>query len=384
MGKRHSERFFKNLERFGKRCLISLARWVFRLPTPSVLDTTKCHRILVVRQDNRLGNLVLIEPFLRALRGGLPQAHVALVVAEKFAELYLPGVLVDEVIVFPHSRLAQNPLRLLAWLRAFRRRRWDLAIDSAHPRTVSATNLLLVACSAARWRLGFTRDGSERFFNLTVPAPSPGSYIEEQLLLLRPLGIEASISRPRLGLPAGHEILARKFRQALGLGECESVCGVWIGGRYDKRRDLSEFVRLYRHFEDEQPRRFFPVLLSGPDEEVTIERGVRHYRFTGPIWELAAALKTLAWFLSMDSGPRHLAAALDVPSIGLFRGGAQAEYGHADGRNHFDFSVDHEPDLFSKVLLAVEIIHEKKTSESPNRISTAQNAEVEKDLKLAQ
>jgi ADP-heptose:LPS heptosyltransferase len=369
-GMRTTQRFFKDIERLGKRCLISLARVVFRSPDEQAFDATQCHCILVVRQDNRLGNLVLIEPFLRALRRGFPQAKLTLICGEAFSELYAPGILVDEVIVFPHMRFAKNPLRFPPWLRSLRRRLWDLAIDSAHPRTISTTNLLLVTCSGARWRLGFAREGSERFLNLTVRAPSPASYVEEQFLLLQPLGIESEVSPPHFSLPPGHEILSRQFRRELNLREDERICGLWIGGRYDKRWDLREFISLYRHFEEERPRQFCPVLLFGPDEDLKIPPEIRHHRFTGPIWELAAALKTLSWFLSTDSGPRHLAVALGIPSIGLFRYGAHTEYGHADEKNHFDFSVDHEPDISSKVLSAVKMFQSLKIQDNPAQVSS--------------
>ena len=348
----------KSIERFGKEGFLSIARWGLRPPAVDGFQLDECKNILVVRQDNRLGNLVLIEPLLRDLKERLPKARITLLVGEVFSELYRPGSVVDEVIVFPQVKMARNPLRLLPWIRKLRQRRWDIAIDSAHPRSISTTNLLIAGASGARVRLGFAREGSERLLNKTVPAPKPCSYIKEQLLLLQPLGIEPPVSSSCFNLPPGYEFLASQFRQALQVSEDEKLCGFWVGGRYDKRLAMKDFLNFYRKFEEENPKRFTPVLLSGPDEEQVIEPGIRHYRFTGPIWELGACLKTLCWFLSMDSGPRHFAVALGVPSIGLFRGGAQMEYGHADGRKHFDFSIDQEHNLFSAVLSAVDKVSE--------------------------
>lgn len=337
---------------------MSIARLGLRPPNLDGLQPDECREILVVRQDNRLGNLVLIEPLLRALRERLPKARITLLVGEGFSELYRPGSVVDEVIVLPQTKMARNPLRFIPWIRKLRQRRWDIAIDSAHPRSISTTNLLIAGASGARVRLGFAREGSERLLNVTIPAPKPRSYIEEQLLLLQPLGIQAPLSSPCFNLPPGHEFIAAQFRQALQVSAEEKLCGFWVGGRYDKRLAMKDFLKFYREFDNEKPRRFSPVLLSGPDEEQITEPGIRHYRFTGPIWELGACLKTLGWFLSMDSGPRHFAVALGVPSIGIFRGGAQMEYGHADGRKHFDFSIDVESNLFSAVLSAVNKISE--------------------------
>jgi ADP-heptose:LPS heptosyltransferase len=353
-------RSVKDIERFGKELILAIGRWSFRPSVGTAFDPTQCRRILIVRQDNRLGNLILIEPLLRSLRQGFPSAHLALVVGEAFSELYLPGTIVDEVIVFPQSRLARNPALLIPWLRRLRAARWDLAIDSAHPRTISTTNLLLVSASGARWRCGFARDGTRRSLNVTIPPPHPGPYVAEQLLLLKPLGAPPVISSPHFDLPPGWETIARRFRRALDVDEQTPLCGFWIGGRYDKRWDLPEFMRFYQRLDQETPQRFLPVLLSGPSENVAVDPSFRHYHFTGPIWELAACLKTLAWLLSADSGPRHLAVALGVPSIGLFRGGAHVEYGHADGKHHFDFSIDHEPNLHSELLSAVDTIWQER------------------------
>jgi len=358
-------RFVKDIERFGKEIILAIGRWSFRPSVGTAFNTTQCRRILVVRQDNRLGNLILIEPLLRSLRQGFPSAHLALVVGEAFSELYLPGTIVDEIVVFPQSRLARNPARLIPWLRRLRAGRWDLAIDSAHPRTISTTNLLLVSASGARWRCGFARDGTTQSLNLTVPPPNPGPYAEEQLLLLKPLGVPPGAASPRLHLPPGWEAVAAQFRRRLRVNEGALLCGLWIGGRYDKRWDLRELQRFYERLDEEKPARFLPVLLSGPSENVAVDSRFRHYRFTGPIWELAASLRTLAWLLSADSGPRHLAVALGVPSIGLFRGGAHAEYGHDDGKRHFDFSIDHEPNLPSALLSAVDTIWQRENRRNP-------------------
>ena len=67
-------------------------------------------------------------------------------------------------------------------------------------------------------------------------------------------------------------------------------------------------------------------------------------RFDGPIQELWSFLNRCSVVISGDTGPLHLAAALGVPTLALFRVDNIWEYGHDDGKFHRALLVaDNDP-----------------------------------------
>src|SRR5699024_5966673 len=130
---------------------------------PLALDT---NRILVVRLNKRLGNILFLTPLLRALHAGLPQASIDVLIRDaKQVPLLqnLPGV--GTVHVQPASAS-----RLPALARELRRQRYDLIID---PSKNSSGNRAAVLLVGARQRLGFA--GPNQWLRLTHAAPPDGS-----------------------------------------------------------------------------------------------------------------------------------------------------------------------------------------------------------------
>lgn len=63
----------KALEKKGKSFLIRVLRLLLRnKPVQDKVDLSDVKKILVIRQDNRIGNLVLTTPLLLALRKSFP------------------------------------------------------------------------------------------------------------------------------------------------------------------------------------------------------------------------------------------------------------------------------------------------------------------------
>ncbi len=63
-------------------------------------------RILVIR-THRMGDILQVTPMIRGLRERYPDAHLAVLVAETFAEVLARNPDLDEVIAFPRVRLAE-------------------------------------------------------------------------------------------------------------------------------------------------------------------------------------------------------------------------------------------------------------------------------------
>ena len=91
-----------NIERFLKRMLLHIIG-LFRSDrkiSPRELPVNHLKRILIVRQHDQLGDLLISTPTIRAVRKRFPNAYLAVVVREYTAPLIWDNPNVDEIIVF--------------------------------------------------------------------------------------------------------------------------------------------------------------------------------------------------------------------------------------------------------------------------------------------
>ncbi len=51
------------------------------------IDLSRVRRVLVVRGDERLGNLLMLTPFLKVLKSSLPQAEIWALVSRSFSSV---------------------------------------------------------------------------------------------------------------------------------------------------------------------------------------------------------------------------------------------------------------------------------------------------------
>ena len=88
-------------------------------------------RVLIVRPDRRVGNLLITTALVRSLRKHLPEARVDLVVPKDRAAM-LSGLAEVGALHSFDQRDWLQPWRLLRWARRLRRHRYDLVIDASH------------------------------------------------------------------------------------------------------------------------------------------------------------------------------------------------------------------------------------------------------------
>src|SRR5262249_54111052 len=89
---------------------------------PSAIDLSSCRRLLLVRVNVRMGNLLLVTPALAALRNALPDARLDVLCYETYAPLLAHDPDIDRMLGF-HRRMLCNPRALARLIRTLRRER---------------------------------------------------------------------------------------------------------------------------------------------------------------------------------------------------------------------------------------------------------------------
>ena len=294
----------KRIERRGRKCLSGLLCTVLTSGRDTKLPSDPS-RILVIRTDNRLGNLVLLEPLLRSIKERFPEADLEILASDVFSELLESQGF--SVIGVDKKGQIRNPWKFVQLIRSLRKSSYDVAIDAAHPHSFSLSGAVSAAMSGSKCRISTsTGNNNDGWYTHTAAAPllewhesralhSLGSVWDRWPAWSPPqLRCRNSEKRDSIGLHVGASGI-KKYPQDLMEKLVEKVSGMnhlelYWGSREEK--DTAEYLgRKY-------------------DAEVMPELTI-----AGMIDRIAG----LRVFISADNGPMHVASALSVPVIALFR-----------------------------------------------------------------
>lgn len=283
-------------------------------------------RILITRMKF-IGDVVLTTPAIRSVRNAFPDAFIAFMGDRAAVSLLEGNPCLNEIIPFDYSRWSVfEQARVAAVLR---RRRFDLAIDLfGNPRSALITWL-----SGARVRIGPARKGRGRFYTIQVSDDGrTRTPIEFHNRYLEAAGITPSSGQTELFLTDDERRDARIYLQWLGhdtnpLDLTRPIIGLHPGGTWPAKKWLpgrfAELAELIRAKLGAQV-----VLTVGPkDEEAVRSVLAASSQITVlpvlPLRQLAGVISHLRAFATNDCGPMHIAAALGVPTVGLFGPGQE-------------------------------------------------------------
>lgn len=287
--------------------------------TPIDLIRLPAHgRILLVRLE-RIGDVLVGIPVVRALRRRYPEARLTVLLSRNnygVREALRPWV--DEVLCY-----RKTPASLVAVLAALRRHRPDVAVDLVDNPSVSSR--LFIRASGARRTVGLFHAGAGQYSHAApLLDPAVSHPVERLAQLLLPFGLDPAATPLELEYRID-EAAERAARSLLGSSRRRRL-GVNISGRSIERywgRD--NFSALLRQLAAELPQ-LEPVIFGAPadaDEVATLatDLGARAVPATGSFHAFAAALHRCDMILTPDTSVVHLAAAWKTPTVALYHAG---------------------------------------------------------------
>lgn len=262
---------------------------------------TPASRILVVRLG-AMGDVLHTLPAVASLKASFPSSSIVWAIDPKWAPLLDGCPWVEEII--PFDRRDPGSMRR-AWS-ALRRESFDLAIDF---QGLIKSSLLLRAAHA-EVRFGFERDQLREplagiLYDRRAPAPS-AHVVDKNLDLAQAAGARIRIAEffvppgaPEGALPAGPFVLANP-----------------LAGWPAKQWPLENYTALARLL---RSGRGYRLVLNGPPASEALLRSVEgaDVHISG-LPGLIDATRRAAAIAGLDSGPVHLAAALQRPGVALF------------------------------------------------------------------
>ncbi len=294
-------------------------------PSPGVSVSSRVERILVTKQHNQMGDFIVASPLIANLARLFPRAAIDVLASPIQAEVAGLVPEVRRVWLVETNGITKHAARLAGVVRALRRERYDLAI-AVVTFSYSTTTAVLLALSGARFRIAGRISQSPRgrsFFHREVVLQEGGHETDRALAHLAAIGAEPSTRTPRLAATREEIETARVQLAARGWGPSDAVVAIHPGaGKRLNRWPAPLFGEVARRLLARDDTRL--ILLAGPGEEPLLEAmgvppGPRVAWMSGyPIRQVAAFLHNAALFLGNDTGKLHLAAAVGVPTLGLF------------------------------------------------------------------
>ena len=281
----------------------------------------------LVRATNWLGDAVMGVPALREIRRALPEDEIVVLARPWVADLYAREPFCDRILNYEANGRHAGLSGRWALARGLRAEQFDRAV------------LLQNAFDAAlvSWlgripeRIGYARDGRGFLLSQAIDPPAPGDIPEHQrfyyLELLRRAGLIDELPEcADIRLAGVDEAAAsgRRLWKERNLPEGPWI-GVSPGAAYGtaKRWLPERFAEAAAKLADELGAKI--ALFGAPAEaDLTVHIanliGPRAYALAGQttLSEYIDLAATCSLYLTNDSGPMHVAAALGVPTAAVF------------------------------------------------------------------
>jgi ADP-heptose:LPS heptosyltransferase len=309
-------------------------------------------RILAVKLDH-IGDFVTAFPAFRRLKSHFPNAELVVLAAEASLSLAELEPAIDRVIEFNffHAR-SESGRRVLtrAELRALHRTlspfRFDIALDLR--RQTDTRDIL--RHTGARWLAGFDQDYACRWLDIAVEFEGDVSrqfkrshvsdslvhFIDTIAVACEPdrAGVRSPMARAQArqiaaGLPTVRDFAAGQA--GLRLFDRPVVCVHAGAGAVNKQWPAASFAGLIDLLAGRAGAHI--VIIGGPDEAAIADQVMGQVRRREQVFslvgktslrDLPTLLLSADLYVGNDSGPKHMAASLGLPTIGIHSGSVDA------------------------------------------------------------
>ena len=273
-------------------------------------------RILIIK-PSAIGDVVHALPVLNLLRRRWPGAHISWLVTPACVGLLDRHPQLDEVVRFERRELGRGwrsprvAADLLGFLRDLRRRSFDLVIDLQG----LFRSGWFAAATRAPYRVGpaNAREGAWLFYSHRVPTGTPEQHaIERYLTVAEAVGCERGPVEFHFAVDDADRAHVAKLTPARYAVLMPGAN--WLTKQWPVERFAALVAPLRERFGLEC------VVAGGPDVADLAEKIPAAANLAGRtnLRQLVALLERAALVVANDSGPMHIAAALNRPLVTPF------------------------------------------------------------------
>lgn len=259
-------------------------------------------RKILVFSFSFIGDAVLSTAVIQPLRKHFPDAHMTFLVGPRASDLLSNDPQLDATLVYNNRGEHAGLKGRMRLIKTLRREKFDLVVN--------LRDSLAARCiGSAHW--GMVR-GDRELHAVT-------RYLE----VLRKHSVDTTDAHPRLQLTGAERDKARCFLEKNGIASEKLLIGIHPGGNWAyKLWSAEKYAQFARALCKKKNAAI--LLFAGPNEwelqaQVAATMDVPPILVkTENLRHLAALISACDGYIGNDTGPMHIAAAVDTPVVALF------------------------------------------------------------------
>ena len=265
--------------------------------------------------------MVLLTPALKALKTAYPQSHLALLVRPLVADLMATQPYIDEVMVDNKGKGLNRLPSFYKLVSEIRRSDFDLAVI-LHP--TSFRNALIPFLAGSPERIGSNVSGRGILLTRTCSDRTDLHEVHRYLRVLELIDIHEQNAKLEFWHTDADRHAVSQILAAHGIRPKEHLIGLNLGTTWHtKRWSLENFAKVITQVQKRFDAR---ILLTGSTAEIPLGEALTQITKVETInligkttlMQLGALIESCNLYLTCDSGPMHIAAAVGTPTIALF------------------------------------------------------------------
>jgi len=315
----------RRFDQFRRQYTEGVSTWLYgwigqdRALLKERLPTDQVKRILVLRNNKRIGNMYFLLPFLNRLRDTYPQASIDLMVISNGQAQIFKGMSLTRIWV---SYFAFGTvLSFIQTLRQCRAQPYDLLL-MPHP---SSTDILIGGYIHARNKVSFASPKVDRVYPHAIKAPHASVHAAKTPLALIDGPAQNHLPINHLMVYTEHERDQARNEVRLLRGDATYCIAYFRGARGKKIVPDNDWLTIRQRFDRAgAPIAWIEILSPDVTEPLVAQT---HTWQSADLRKLGAFLAACDLFICGDTGPLHLADAANARCLGLFTATSPAHYG---------------------------------------------------------
>ena len=287
----------------------------FNEPLP--FDKNSKVRILVI-QYRPIGDVLLSTPLLKILKNEYPNAHLAFLSGRLASQVLTNNPYLDEILIFPKSE--KDIIGGFFYFLKLRKYKFDLTIDLLGSPSTAWASLF----SGAKYRVGYDLRGRRYAYNLKTSNITEDRYSSlKKLILLKRIGIKNEEEKPEIFLTDEEKKNAEKLFSELNISKEDFTISVSpVSKRQARRWTKKGYAELCDILITEYGAR---ILFHWGPGELEYVKDIAGLMKNEPVIlpptsvrEMAAVINLSDLMVTNCNGHKHIAVALNVPTITVF------------------------------------------------------------------
>ena len=268
-----------------------------------------------------IGDVILATPVMRALKAKYPSARLTMLTVPLTADVAIMDPYVDDVLVYDKRGRHRGIRGMFRIARQLKKQHFDLSVCM----NFAVRGAVVSWLAGIPQRLGYAAQHAGWFLTMVQSARRDG--IKHETLnhqeVLRPLGVPEETDALLVLEPpqAAMDSLAHK-RERLGIPESGYIVLCPFGSYAKKNLSLAAAAHLVHHWNQRQA----VYLIGGPGASAELDKIAQMAGLpltqvlagTLALPELAVFLQQADCLVTVDTGPMHMAEAVNCPVVAVF------------------------------------------------------------------